>query len=80
MSKADNTTADETRREVHKREFPPVPEEAIAKPPEDERPVKAQVRPEEKLDEKEAEIEYLDTENEDMDGDDSPDWDPAVGP
>ena len=35
---------------------------------------KTQIRPEEKLEEKEADIEYLDTESEDMDGDGSPDW------
>ena len=37
------------------------------------------VKPEEKLEEKESDIEYLDTDYEDMDGDGSPDWDPAVG-
>jgi hypothetical protein len=79
MSTADNNTADETSSQVEKTEFPPVPEGAIVKP-EDERPVKVQIRPEEKLEEKEADIEYLDTESEDMDGDGSPDWDPAVGP
>jgi hypothetical protein len=79
MSTADNS-ADESRRgEVEKRQFPPVPEGAIVKP-EDERPAKMQIRPEEKSEEKEADIEYLDTESEDMDGDGSPDWDPAVGP
>jgi hypothetical protein len=79
MSTADNS-ADESRRgEAEKRQFPPVPEGAIVKP-EDERPVKMQIRPEEKSEEKEADIEYLDTESEDMDGDGSPDWDPAVGP
>jgi hypothetical protein len=62
-----------------KREFLGVPKEAIVKP-EDERPVKPQIRPEKKLEKKEADIEYLDIDSEDMDGDGSPDWDPAVGP
>jgi hypothetical protein len=76
----DTAAKDETEgSETEKKEFPPVPEEAIVKP-EEERPAKGQVRPEEKLEEDEADIEYLDTENEDMDGDGSPDWDPAVGP
>jgi hypothetical protein len=65
--------------EAEKREFPPVPEEAIVKP-EDERPIKGQVRAEEKVDENETDSEYIDAGNEDMDGDGSPDWDPAVGP
>ena len=78
MSNEDNS-ADETRSEVEKPEFPLVPEEAIVKP-EEERPLKSQIRPEEKLQDKEAETEYLDTESDDMDGDGSPDWDPAVGP
>jgi hypothetical protein len=38
------------------------------------------VHPEEKLEEREADIESSDTGSEDMDGDGSPDWDPAVGP
>ena len=56
-----------------------MPEGAIVKP-EDERPVKTQVRPEENLEEREANIESADTSAEDMDGDGSPDWDPAMGP
>ena len=56
-----------------------MPEGAIVKP-EDERPVKMQMRPEENLEEREADIESADTGSEDMDGDGSPDWDPAVGP
>ena len=76
MSTEDNT-ADETRSEVGKSEFPPVPEEAIVKP-EEERPVKSQMRQEEESQDKEAETEYA--ESEDMDGDGSPDWDPAIGP
>jgi hypothetical protein len=65
--------------EMKKGQFPPVPEGAIVKP-EEERPVKTQIRPEEKLEEREADIESADTASEDMDGDGSPDWDPAVGP
>jgi hypothetical protein len=81
MSSTADNSVDESRRrgELEKRQFPPVPEEAIVKP-EDERPVKRQIRPEEKLEEKEADIDYLDTESEDMDGDGSPDWDPVVSP
>jgi hypothetical protein len=56
-----------------------VPEVAIVKPDE-ERPVKMHMRPEENLEEQEADVESTDTLAEDMDGDDSPDWDPAVGP
>ena len=48
--------------------------------PEEERPVKMQMRPEENIDEREADIESTDAGSEDMDGDGSPDWDPAVGP
>ena len=77
---ASNAAAgDEASSKGQKRGLPPVPEEAIVKP-EDERPLKGKVRPEEKLEEKEADTEYLDTENQDMDGDGSPDWDPAIGP
>ena len=39
-----------------------------------------QMRPEENLEEREADIESADTGSEDMDGDGSPDWDPEVGP
>ena len=39
-----------------------------------------QMRPEENIDEREADIEPTDAGSEDMDGDGSPDWDPAVGP
>jgi hypothetical protein len=56
-----------------------VPEGAIVKP-EDERPVKTQMRAEENLEEREVDIESADTSSDDMDGDGSPDWDPAVGP
>jgi hypothetical protein len=39
-----------------------------------------QMRPEENIDEREADIESTDAGSEDMGGDGSPDWDPAVGP
>jgi hypothetical protein len=75
MSVEDQENSGESRKD----EYPPVPEGAIVKP-EDERPVKMQMRPEENLEEREADIESADTGSEDMDGDGSPDWDPAVGP
>ncbi|HZA47945.1 MAG TPA: hypothetical protein VE521_03350 [Nitrososphaera sp.] len=53
-------------------EYALVPDDAIVKP-EDERPVKTQMRPEENLEEREADIESGDTGSEDMDGDGSPD-------
>ncbi len=65
--------------ELEKGEFPLVPESAIVKP-EDERPVKTHITPEESLEEKEVDIEYLDAGSEDIDRDGSPDWDPAIGP
>jgi hypothetical protein len=79
MSTAKENNANKNSGESGKGEYPPVPEGAIVKP-EDERPVKTQVRPEENLEEREANIESADTSSEDMDGDGSPDWDPAVGP
>jgi hypothetical protein len=75
MSAEDEENSGKSRKD----EYPPVPEGAIVKP-EDERPVKTQMRPEENLEEREADIESADTGSEDMDGDGSPDWDPAVGP
>jgi hypothetical protein len=75
MSVEDQENSGESRKD----EYPPVPEGAIVKP-EDERPVKMQMRPEENLEEREADIESADTGSEDMDGDGSPDWDPVVGP
>jgi hypothetical protein len=39
-----------------------------------------QMRSEENIDEREADIEPTHAGSEDMDGDGSPDWDPAVGP
>lgn len=38
------------------------------------------MRPEEILEEREADIESSDIGSEDLDGHGSPDWDPAVGP
>ena len=79
MSTAKENNANENSGESGKGEYPPVPEAAIVKP-EDERPIKMQMRPEENLEEREADIASADTGSEDMDGDGSPDWDPAVGP
>jgi hypothetical protein len=80
MSTAEeNDNANENSGEFGKGRYPPVPEGAIVKP-EDERPVKTQTRPEENFEEREADIESDDIGSEDMDGDGSPDWDPAVGP
>ena len=53
-----------------------IPEEAIVKP-EDERPVKREVLPEGPSKD-EAEYENLNQADFDSDGDDNPDWDPAV--
>ena len=79
MSNAKKNGANKNSHESREGEYPPVPEEAIVKP-EDERPVKMQMRPEEDLEESDGDIESADTGSEDMDGDGSPDWDPAVGP
>jgi hypothetical protein len=79
MSTAEEDNANENSGGFGKGQYPPVPEGAIVKP-EDERPVKMQMRPEENLEERESDIESDDTGSEDMDGDGSPDWDPAVGP
>jgi hypothetical protein len=79
MSTTEDSDANESSRESGKGQYPNVPEGAIVKP-EDERPVKLQMRPEENLEEGEADIESGDTRSEDMDGDGSPDWYPAVGP
>ncbi len=78
MSTTKDSDANENSNESGKGQYP-VPESAIVKP-EDERPVKMQTRPEENLEEREADIESGDSASEDMDGDGSPDWDPAVGP
>lgn len=79
MSTTKDVDTDENRGETGEGEYPPVPEGAIVRP-EDERPVKMQMRPEENLEEGEGDIQSGDTGTEDMDGDGSPDWDPAVGP
>jgi hypothetical protein len=79
MSTPEENSDNKNTSEVGKEEFPPVPEDAIVKP-EEERPVKMQMRPQENLEEGEADIESADTSSEDMDGDGSPDWDRAVGP
>jgi hypothetical protein len=79
MSTTKDTDVNENTGESEEGEYSLVPEGAIVKP-EDERPVKMQMRPEENLEEREAYIESGDTGSEDMDGDGSPDWDPAVGP
>ena len=78
-STANDNSASNDRQGDEKEAFPPVPEAAIVKP-DQERPVKTQMRPEENLEERQADIEPGDTVTEDMDGDDSPDWDPAIGP
>jgi hypothetical protein len=57
-------------------EYPEVPEEAIVKP-EDERPVKTSINPEETT------LEAISTDESegtstDMDGDGSPDWDKSI--
>ena len=73
-SSKDNGTSNQGQ-EVREHKFPPVPEAAIVKP-EDEKPAKMQVRPEENLAENESDIDSSDTTSEDMDmdGDGSPDW------
>jgi hypothetical protein len=77
MSNSKDNDTNNEGQEVGKEEFPPVPEAAIVKP-EDERPAKMQMRPEENLEESESDIESSDTTSEDldMDGDGSPDWSP----
>lgn len=73
MSTAKDDDTNDQSQEVGKEEFPPVPEAAIVKP-EDERPTKMQMRPEENVGEGETNSESSDTAGEDMDGDGSPDW------
>jgi hypothetical protein len=58
-------------------EYPEIPKESIVKP-EDERPLKRSIKPEEEQSKDEAEYESMKTADNDMDGDDNPDWDPAV--
>ncbi|MDQ4100678.1 MAG: hypothetical protein M3115_00610 [Thermoproteota archaeon] len=73
MSTAKDDDTNDQSQDVGKEEFPPVPEAAIVKP-EDERPTKMQMRPEENVGEGETNSESSDTASEDMDGDGSPDW------
>ena len=79
MSTEEDYSDNKNSSENGKGQFLPVPEDAIVKP-EEERPVKTQVRPEENLEEEEAGTESDDAGSEDMDGDGSPDWDPALSP
>ena len=73
MSTANENGANGESQQIRKEEFPLVPEAAIVKP-EDERPAKMQIRPEENLEESESDVGSEDTASEDMDGDGSPDW------
>jgi len=75
MSAENDTGSNSEGQEVAKEEFPAVSEAAIVKP-EDERPAKMQVRPEENLEESESDVGSTDSSSEDMDGDGSPDWVP----
>ncbi len=59
------------------KKFPDVPKEAIIRP-EDEKPAKMEVRPEEVESKDEVEDEELKSAEHDMDGDDNPDLDPEV--
>jgi hypothetical protein len=58
-------------------EYPEVPEEAIVKP-EDERPVKTTITPEETVGEDISNTEESHDTSIDMDGDGSPDWDKST--
>ena len=58
-------------------EYPEVPEEAIVKP-EDERPVKTTITPEETVGEDISNTEENQDTSIDMDGDGSPDWDKST--
>jgi hypothetical protein len=58
-------------------DFPEVPKEAIVKP-EDEKPVKREIRPEEVESKDEAEYEEMKSTDPDMDGDDNPDVNPEA--
>ena len=73
MSTADENGDNSESQQIRKEEFPPVPEGAIVKP-EDERPEKMQIRPEENLEGSESDVGSEDSGSEDMDGDGSPDW------
>jgi hypothetical protein len=76
MSAENDTGSNSEGQVVPKEEFPAVPEAAIVKP-EDERPAKVQIRPEENLEESESDVGSTDSSSEDMDGDGSPDWVPS---
>ena len=58
-------------------DFPPVPKEAIVKP-EEERSAKRVLKPEEVESKDEKEYDEMKSADYDMDGDDNPDFDPAV--
>ena len=58
-------------------EFLEVPEEAIVKP-EDERPVKTSITPEETTGETISNTDESESTSTDMDGDGSPDWDKSI--
>lgn len=58
-------------------DFPPVPKKAIVRP-EDERPAKTEIKPEEVDSKDEKEYEKMKSADFDMDGDDNPDFDPAA--
>jgi hypothetical protein len=59
-------------------EYPEVPEEAIVKP-EDERPVKTSITPEETTGEPISNTDEIEgSSSTDMDGDGSPDWDKSI--
>ena len=58
-------------------DFPAVPKKAIVRP-EDERPTKLDVKPEEVESKDEKEYEQMKSADYDMDGDDNPDFDPAA--
>jgi hypothetical protein len=73
MSAKNDSGSNSGAQEVPKEEFPAVPEAAIVKP-EDERPAKMQIRPEENWEESESDVRSTDSSSEDMDGDGSPDW------
>jgi hypothetical protein len=75
MSAENDTGSNTEGQEVPKEEFTAVPEAAIVKP-EDERPAKMQILPEEHLEESESDVGSTDSSSEDMDGDGSPDWVP----
>lgn len=58
-------------------DFPSVAKEAIVKP-DDEKPSKTEIRPEEVESKDEREYEQMMSADSDMDGDDNPDFDPEV--